>query len=186
MAQRATIVVDTNVLLNLATPVVDGRPRAPTGEDPLKAVLTAYDVQVPSLVIGEVTEAARSDDLLGTAASAVLAAADHLTTHDVDDGADGPTIGGLDAGESRAIRLANVLDAAMLVTDEFNGTNYVVIGTALDDGDALFTTPHVLCALADHGVLNDRYVDTALSYYVETKSWDENYVAQLRDRYLDT
>lgn len=185
MAQRATIVVDTNVLLNLATPVVDGRPRAPTGEDPLKAVLTAYDVQVPSLVIGEVTEAAQSDDLLAAAATAVLAAADHLTAHDVDDGADGPTIGGLDAGESRAIRLANALDAAMLVTDEFDGANYVVVATMLDDGDSLYTTPHVLCALAEHGVLDDRYVHAALSYYVDTKSWDEGYVDLLRARYLD-
>ena len=48
------IVVDTNVLLNLATPVVDGRTRAPAGQDSLKAVLTAYDVHVPSSVLGEV------------------------------------------------------------------------------------------------------------------------------------
>jgi len=40
MGEKAVTIVDTNVLVNLATPVVDGRPRAPAGADPLKALLT--------------------------------------------------------------------------------------------------------------------------------------------------
>jgi rRNA-processing protein FCF1 len=55
MGGHAVIIVDTNVLVNLATPVVDPRDSAPSGEDPLKAVLTTYDVHVPSAVLGELT-----------------------------------------------------------------------------------------------------------------------------------
>ena len=85
MSERAVAVVDTNVLLNLATPVVDGRSKAPSGEDPLKTLLTGYDVHVPASVLGEVTDATGDDDLLAAAAGLVLQAADHIATHDVDD-----------------------------------------------------------------------------------------------------
>ena len=57
MPERAGAVVDTNMLLNLATPVVDGRAQAPSGEDPLKTRLTAYDVHIPASVLGEVADA---------------------------------------------------------------------------------------------------------------------------------
>jgi len=46
MSEKSVAVVDTNVLLNLALPVVDSRPKAPSGADPLKALLAAYDVHV--------------------------------------------------------------------------------------------------------------------------------------------
>lgn len=59
MSDRAVAVVDMNVLLNLDTPVVDGRPQAPSGADPLKALLAAYDIHIPASVLGEVTEATR-------------------------------------------------------------------------------------------------------------------------------
>lgn len=184
MAERAVIVVDTNVFLNLATPVVDGRSRAPTGDDPLKAVLSTYDVHVPSSVLGEVGEATESDDLLAAAADMVLKASHHLTTHDVNAEIDDPLAYGLDRGESHGIRLVNELGAEMFVTDEFNTTNYLFVSLALDDRNTLFTTPHVLCELAEDGVLDSRYVSAALTYYVETKNWDRQYVAQLRRKYL--
>jgi predicted ribonuclease YlaK len=183
--EGALAVVDTNVLLNLATPVVDGRSVAPSGNDPLKAVLTAYDVHVPSSVLGELSDAASDDDLLATAADAVLRASGHLTTHDVDGELTDPLEYGLDRGESHGIRLANHLDAAMFVTDEFNSTNYLLVALALADRNTLFTTPHVLCVLAVHGVLDRRYVDAALTYYVDTKGWDREYVDRLRAKLLD-
>lgn len=177
------IVVDTNVLLNLATPVVDGRERAPTGGDPLKAVLSVYDVHVPSTVTGEIADARGSDDLLAAAATLVCRAADHLTTHDVaTDVQDSPDLG-LDPGETHGIVLTNDLSAPMFVTDEFNSTNYLLVSLGLEDRNALFTTPHVLCVLAEHGVLDVQYVRKALSYYVETKGWDRQYVESLRNRY---
>jgi len=179
------IVVDTNVLLNLATPVVDGRPRAPTGEDPLKTVLTGYDVHVPSSVLGEVGEAQGSDDLLSAAADLVFRASHHLTTHDVEGEVEEPLGFGLDRGESHGIWLANERSAAMFVTDEFNTTNYLFVSLALEDRNSLFTTPHLLCVLADRGHLTPQYVTAALTYYVETKQWDRQYVAQLRTTYIE-
>ncbi len=184
MSERAVAVVDTNVLLNLATPVVDGRPQAPSGADPLKALLTAYDIHIPASVLGEVTDATGDDDLLAAAADLVLQAAHHLTTHDVDDRTDEPLDYGLDRGESDCIWLANELEADLFITDEFNTTNYLFVALALDDRNILFTTPHILCTLATHEILSEDYVDAALTHYVETKGWDAQYVAQLREQYL--
>lgn len=184
MTEKAVVVVDTNVLLNLATPVVDGRNQAPTGEDPLKTLLTAYDVHVPTSVIGELGEATGSEDLLAAASKLVLNASDQLTTHDVTAEIDEPLDFGLDRGESHGIWLANDLDAEMFVTDEFNSTNYLFVSLALDDRNTLFTTPHVLCLLADRGVLDSRYVNALLAYYLETKGWDQQYLAELRSIYL--
>ena len=184
MTNRAVAVVDTNVLLNLATPVVDARSIAPTGADPLKSFLASYDVHVPASVLGEVSEATGSDDLLSAAATLVLRAASHLTTHDVEKQVDDPLEYGLDRGESEGIWLANQLEAELFVTDEFNTTNYLFVSLALEDRNTLFTTPHVLCALAADDILPSAYVDAVLSYYVDTKHWDKQYVAQLRKRYL--
>lgn len=186
MRAAPLIVIDTNVLLNLATPVVDRRDRAPTGADPLKVVLTTYDVHIPSSVLGEVSAATGDHDLLGAAAETVLHAARHLTTHDVEAHLDEPLEHGLDRGESHGVWLANDLAAEMFVTDEFNTTNYLFVSLALEDRNALFTTPHLLCSLASHGVIDGRYVHAVLTYYVETKGWDQGYVELLRDTYLNT
>lgn len=184
MSEQAPIVVDTNVLLNLATPVVDGREIAPTGEDPLVAVLSAYDVHVPASVLGEVSTAANGDDLLASAGTAVLRASHHLTTHDVTNASDDSREYGLDTGETHGIWLANEVSAVMFVTDEFNTTNYLLISLALDDRNILFTTPHLLCILAANHVLSPQYVASALTYFVETKGWDTQYIGQLRTQYL--
>lgn len=186
MGEQADIVVDTNVLLNLALPVVDGRDRAPTGEDPLKALLSTYDVHVPTSVLGEVSDASRGDDLLAAAATLVLDAAHHLSTHDVEAGPEEPLDYGLDDGESHAIWLTNEHGMEMFVTDEFNSTNYLFVSLALDDRNRLYTTPHILCVLANQGFLSVPYVDAALTYYTETKGWDRQYVERLRAKYLDS
>ena len=185
MSERAVAVVDTNVLLNLATPVVDGRPKAPSGGNPLKALLTAYDINVPASVLGEVTDATGDDYLLAAAADLVLQAAHHVTSHDVDNRADEPLDYGLDQGEAEGVWLANELEGDLFITDEFNPTNYLFINLALNDRSTLFRTPHILCTLTTHEILPMEYVDAALSYYIETKGWDAQYIAQLRQHHLE-
>lgn len=184
MGDGAVVVVDTNVLLNLMTPIVDGRSIAPSGGDPFHAVLTAYDVHVPASVMGEVSAATGSGDLLATAAEAVLQASHHLEVHDVAGEIDASRTYGLDEGESHGIWLANGLEAAMFVTDEFNTTNYLLIALGLEDRNTLFTTPHVLCHLATHDILDSSFVDALLTYYVRTKDWDQQYIDRLRGKYL--
>lgn len=178
-------VVDTNVLLNLTTPVVDTRAIAPSGGDPLKTVLTAYGVHVPESVVGEVTDAARGNDLLSTAADAVLRASGYFTTHAVDSEESQVVTVGLDEGESNGVVLADELAAEMFVTDEFNSTNYLLIAQALENRNSLYTTLHLLCWLARHDALDHRYVDALLTYSVETKQCDRTYIEALRRRYLD-
>lgn len=170
MGEQPTCVVDANVLLNLATPVVDARPKAPSGSDPLKAVLSSYDVHTPASVIGECSKAVGSGDLLAAAADLALQASDALTTHDVEDRIDDPLDYGLDQGESEGIWLANELSADLFITDEFNSTNYLFVSLALEDRNTLFTTPHILCTLATYEILPVAYVGAAFSYIVETKS----------------
>jgi hypothetical protein len=184
MGTEPTAVLDANVLLSLATPVVDGRDRAPSGADPLRTVLATDNVHVPATVVGEVTTAAQQEDLLGTAATLVLRSTAHVTTHDIGSRPDDGVTVGLDRGEAAAIRLANDREADLLVTDEFNSTTYLLIATAVADRTALVTPPHLLCRLAETGRLPPAYVQTALSYYVETNGWDRTYVAALRGRYL--
>ncbi|MCU4740558.1 hypothetical protein OB955_08580 [Halobacteria archaeon AArc-m2/3/4] len=183
MDNEPVAVVDANVLLNLATPVVDDRPDSPSGADPLKSVLTVYDVYAPNTVLGEIGDATGSGDLLSAAAETVLLAADHLTTRDVAEETDDLDYG-LDDGESRAIWLANEIDADLFITDEFNTSNYLLVSMALHDRNALFTTPHVLCKFAEASLLPVEYVSATLTYYCETKAWDEAYVDQLRKKYL--
>jgi len=72
----------------------------------------------------------------------------------------------------------------MFVTDEFNTTNYLIVSIALDDRNTLFTTPHLLCVLAQREILSSQCVDAALTYYIEIKDWDEQYIDRLRAEYL--
>lgn len=184
MGGKPVAVVDANVLLNLTTPVVDGRTDAPSGEDPLRAMLSSYDVYAPKTVLGEITEASSSGDLLSAAANAVLLASDHITIRDVTEEIDGSLEYGLDPGESRGIWLANELAADLFVTDEFNTSNYLLVSIALEDRNTLFTSPHVLCKLAERGVLSVEYVNSVLTYLCSVKYWDRSYVDGLRRRYL--
>lgn len=177
-------VVDTNVLLNLAMPVVDGRTQSPTGSDPLKALLTACDVHVPSAVLAEIADIQQDDDLLAAAATTVMRASRHLTPHDVASTLDASLEYGLDEGESHAIWLANDIDADLFVTDEFGTSNVLLVSLELDDERILSTTPHVLCVLADRGVLSPEYVEAALTYLCELKHWDRQYIDRLREKYL--
>lgn len=184
MGEEPVAVADANVLLNLATPTIDGRDDAPTGADPLKAFITSYDIHVPTSVLGECGDAVGSDDLLSDAAERVLRAADHLQVHDITGHVDDPLDYGLDIGESECIWLANDLHAELFVTDEINTTNVLLVNLAIYDRNVVYSTAHVLCKLAQRDILSPEYVHTALTYYIKTKSWDETYLKYLRLKYL--
>lgn len=53
----------------------------------------------------------------------------------------------------------------------------------IQDRNALFTSPHVLCALADRGVVSTEYASAALTYLCNLKHWDEAYADALRREY---
>lgn len=135
-------------------------------------------------MLGELTDATGSDDLLSAAATLVLQAAHQLTTHDVDAQLAEPLDYGLDRGESECLWLANELAADLFITDEFTTTNYLFVNLTLDDRNILVTTPHILCTLATREILPVEYVETTLTYYIGTKNWEFQYVAQLRQQQL--
>jgi hypothetical protein len=177
-------VLDTNVLLNLATPVVDGREQAPSGDDPLLSILTVCDVHVPSEILGELIEVSDDDDVLAAAADTVMKASHHFTTHDVGAKIDGELEYGLDSGESHGIWLANEIEADMFVTDEFGSRNFPLVTLELYDTNILLTTPHLLCELAEQDILDKRYTSSVLTYLCELKHWDQQYISRLRNKYL--
>lgn len=184
MEDKPVTVVDTNVLLNLATPVVDGRQQAPSGDDPLQAVLTTYDIHIPTEVFSELVEVSEDTDLLAAAADAVMQASHHFTTRDIGVETDGKLEYGLDSGESHGIWLTNEIEADMFVTDEFGSSNFPIVALELYDTNILFTTPHLLCKLAEQGVLDIRYTGSTLTYLCELKNWDRQYITRLRSKYL--
>jgi hypothetical protein len=84
-----------------------------------------------------------------------------------------------------AIHLANERTAELFVTDKFNTVNYLLVGLSLDYRNTLSTTPHVLYRLATAEVLDSNHVATLLSYYVDTKDWNAEYVGRLGATYLE-
>lgn len=184
MEENPITVLDTNVLLNLATPVVDGRKQAPSGDDPLRAILTVCDVHVPSEILGELIEVSDNDDVLATAADAVMRVSHHFTTHDIESEINGELEYGLDSGESHGIWLANEIEADIFVTDEFGSRNFPLVTLELYDTNILLTTPHLLCELAEQGVLDKTYTSSVLTYLCELKHWDRQYISRLRSKYL--
>lgn len=183
-----TAVLDTNTLLHLALAVVDDSNRAPSGEDPLRTVVGAYDVWVPSRVETELYEVMYGDDdKLADAAALTLDAVEtgRIGTRPAGDPPKKLLDHGMDEGEVHAVAVANDLKPELFITDEFNTANYLLIGITLWNRNTLFTTPHVLCRLAQQGFLDSNYVHSALTYYERTKGWDRQYVEFLRTWYLE-
>lgn len=89
---------------------------ADSTRDPLSLCLTAYEVLVPAQVVDELQKIAAYDDDHGRAANAVLGRTTEFTTQAVDLDTEFP----LDDGESAAVTLANEIDAALFLCDEFN------------------------------------------------------------------
>ena len=136
----ATLAADASALVSLGV-VADGPP------DPLALGLNRYEVVVATAVIEELRELASYEDVHGEAASTALdrASAFEIRSGDLD--AEFP----LDDGENAAVTLANDLDAALLLCDEFNQLG--LIHASLAD-IRLVTTPTLLSVFVRAGELS--------------------------------
>ena len=162
-----TLVADTSSLVSLGV-VADRDP------DPLSLCLTVYEVAVPETVVDELREVASYDDEHGRAARAVLERTDEMTVESVSLDAGFP----LDDGENAAVTLANDLDAALLLCDEFNSLGLVHASLA---NTRLATTPTVLSVLVRTGELNADAAVSLLEAVSRTRDWGSNsYVRRAR------
>ena len=163
----AEIVADTSALVSLGI-VAD------SDHQPLALCLDRYDVCIPDEVVTELDEIASYDDRHGSAATAVLDRTDDVTVQSVDLDAEFP----LDDGENAAVTLANDIDAALLLCDEFNRLG--LIHASLAD-TRLVTTPTLLSVLVRTDDLTLANARTLLDDISTARSWDANsYVKRAR------
>jgi predicted nucleic acid-binding protein len=163
----AELVADASALVSLG--VVAG-----ADPDPLSLCLARYEVVVPAAVMAELREVASYDDAHGRAATAILEQTDALDSRSVDLDAEFP----LDDGENAAVTLANELDAALLLCDEFNQLG--LIHASLAD-TRLVTTPTLLSILVRTGRLSAADARTFLDEISDARSWGANsYVQRAR------
>jgi len=163
----SVLVADASALVSLGI-VAEG------DSDPLGLCLDRYDVIVPTAVIDELREIASYDDEHGGAASAVLDRTEAFETRAVDLDAEFP----LDDGENAAVTLANDLDAALFLCDEFNQLG--LIHASLAD-TRLVTTPTLLSVLVRSGHLSASAAQRLLDEISDARSWDANsYVQRAR------
>lgn len=142
--------------------------------DPLALCLSQYEVLVPAAVVDELQQIASYDDVHGHAASTVLDHAESITTESVDLDAEFP----LDDGENAAVTLANNLDAALFLCDEFNQLG--LIHASLVD-TRLLTTPTLLSILVRTEWLSTADARLLLDEISDARSWGANsYVQRAR------
>ena len=158
------LVADASALVSLGV-VADTEP------DPLSLCLTRYEVIAPTVVIEELREIASYDDIHGQAAASVLGRTDLFETRSVELDSEFP----LDDGENAAVTIANELDAALLLCDEFNRLG--LIHASLAD-TRLVTTPTLLSVLVRTEQLSVAAARRLLEGISDARSWNANsYVA---------
>lgn len=161
------LVADASALVSLGI-VAD------TDLDPLALALSQYEVIVPTAVIAELEEVASYGDVHSRGATAVLDRTAQFARQSVVLDAGFP----LDDGENAAVSLANDLDAALLLCDEF--TQLGLIHASLAD-TWLVTTPTLLSVLVRTGQLSAADARTLLDKMSDARSWDANsYVQRAR------
>lgn len=161
------IVADTSALVSLGT-VADTTP------NPLDLLRDSHRIVLPEHVVDELTDTAAYDDASGEAAQAVL---DRQSTFEVRNVELDETFP-LDDGENAAVTLANDVDAAQLLCDEFN--RVALIHASLAD-TRLVTTPIVLTALVRNDELSPDAAEAFLDEMSDARSWSANtYVARAR------
>jgi len=146
--------------------------------DPLALCFSQYEVVVPTTVINELREIAFYDDVHGHAASAVLDRVDTFATQSVDLDAEFP----LDDGENAAVTLANELEAALFLCDEFNQLG--LIHASLAD-TRLVTTPTLLSVLVRTEHLSAAEARLLLDAISDARSWGANSYVQRASSLLE-
>lgn len=161
------LVADTSGLVSLGIAAGDD-------PDPLSICVERYEVVAPRVVVEELRETASYDDAHGRAAAAVLDRTGAIAARSADLDADFP----LDDGENAAVALANDLDAALLLCDEF--TQLGLIHASLAD-TRLVTTPTLLSAFVRTDALSGDDAKAVLDAIGDARSWDGNsYVQRAR------
>lgn len=159
------VVADTSALVSLGT--LSGHEA-----NPLDALLDGHDVLVPTQVVDELNDTVSYEDHSGRAAQAVL---DRRSRLDVQSTPLDETFP-LDDGENAAVTLANDLQAAQLLCDEFN--RLALIHASLVD-TRLVTTPTLLIAFVRNDVFSAEDAAGLLKEMSDARSWEgNNYVAR--------
>jgi len=162
-----TLVADASALVSLGTVADDG-------PDPLGLCYAQYEVVVPTAVVEELREIASYDDAHGRAATTVLDRTGEFETRAVALDTEFP----LDDGENAAVTLANDIDAAFLLCDEFNQLG--LIHASLAD-TRLVTTPTLLSVLVRTDRLSAGDARRLLDGISDARSWSANsYVQRAR------
>lgn len=169
----ATLVADTSGLVSLGV-------AEQSTVDPLALCIAEYGVHLPAEVVAELEAVASYDDEHGRAVTAVLDHRPAITVESVDLDAGFP----LDDGENAAVTLANDLDAALLLCDEFNQLGLIHASLV---NTRLVTTPTLLSVFVRTGHLSADDAQTLLDEISAARSWDENsYVRRARTLLADS
>lgn len=177
-----TAVADASALISLGVPAADAGYETTSDSDPLQYLLTSCLVYVPTQVEAELSATAGYQDIHATAASNVLAARSHYQVEDPLRRSDTPdTLPslGLDEGETAGIVLANTRGVDAFLTDEFAGTNFLLVHAALT-GPRLVTTPRLVREFARAGYMTVDEVRELLRLIGRHRGWADNaYVQQI-------
>ena len=162
------LVADTSALVSLAIATDDG---------PIRLLFEEYDIRVPPAVRDELQDIAAYEDAHADAATRVL---DHLTETHIQPPTTTPE-SPLDAGKTAAIALANELNAAVFLCDEYSELSTV---HALLSEPRLMTTPKMIEAFVRRDVLSPAAARSALAEMVTERSWRNNaYVTHFLARF---
>ena len=163
----SVLVADTSGLVSLAV-------AAGHHPDPLALCLDIYEVLIPEPVLNELEEISSYDDAHGRGAGTVLDRGDDLTVESVTVDEAFP----LDDGENAAVTLANDVDAALFLCDEFNRLGLIHASLA---NTRLVTTPTLLAVFIRRASLSRDEALEIFDVISQARSWDDNsYAARAR------
>lgn len=156
----SVLVADTSGLVSLAV-------AAGHDPDPLALCLDTYEVLIPQPVVDELEEISSYDDAHGRGAGSVLARGDDLTVEAITLDEAFP----LDDGENAAVALANDVEAALFLCDEFNRLGMIHASLA---NTRLVTTPTLLAVFVRRDTLSRDEALELFDVISQARSWDEN------------